>query len=194
MFDFVISDTHFWHNNIVKFCFRPGYHENDPSLHNKIMADNWNNVVGYGDTILHLGDVAFFSKEGKTNEFGLDRLDQQDFFLGLPGKKTLMLGNHDREGREFYESCGFTVIDDFKYTRQDWEFVFTHFPIRTEDLGDDQINIHGHIHNNAIDGLTKRHKNVSAEVMSLSPQLLDEIMEGCLYRASEPQSRDYAPK
>ena len=188
MFDWIISDTHFWHDNIVKFCFRPGYHEEDYVLHNRIMFDNWLKLVGEDEEILHLGDIAFFSRDKTT------RNEQVQTISELPGIKKAILGNHDREKRSVYEACGFTVIKDLIIQVKGWEVVFTHYPIRGEDLRDDQINVHGHCHNNSVDGLTKRHKNVSVELMSFSPQRIDDILTGCLYRAGESVDRDFNPK
>lgn len=50
------SDTHFGHNNIMKFCQRPWktVEEMDNAL-----IQNWNSVVGENDIVFHLGDFAF---------------------------------------------------------------------------------------------------------------------------------------
>lgn len=76
------SDTHFGHANIIKYCNRPFA---DPEEMNEAIIDNWNSVVGIGDTVFHLGDVAL----GKWAEWDgvLSRLN---------GYKVLVIGNHDR--------------------------------------------------------------------------------------------------
>ena len=48
---FVISDTHFLHNNIIKYC-------NRPEDYNKKIIKNWRRVVSDEDVVIHLGDVA----------------------------------------------------------------------------------------------------------------------------------------
>ena len=53
---FAISDTHFGHSNIIKYCDRP-FHS--VSEMNEKLIDNWNNIVTEQDHIYHLGDVYF---------------------------------------------------------------------------------------------------------------------------------------
>ena len=48
---FVIGDTHFLHENIIKYC-------NRPTDFNKLIIKNWNKVVKAEDVVIHLGDVA----------------------------------------------------------------------------------------------------------------------------------------
>lgn len=50
---FFISDTHFNHTNIIRFCNRPF---KDVSHMNETIISNWNRVVGPEDIIFHLDD------------------------------------------------------------------------------------------------------------------------------------------
>ena len=77
----LISDTHFGHKNIITYQDRPETHES-------IMLAEWIRHVADDDPILHLGDVWF-----KTNN------DWADILSRMPGKKYLILGNHDRQRR-----------------------------------------------------------------------------------------------
>lgn len=85
---FFTADTHFGHAGIIRHCNRPFLNVHGrPDVHkmNLIQTDNWNAVVGPGDTIYHLGD---FSMSGtKNTEAVLKRLN---------GKKRLVIGDHDR--------------------------------------------------------------------------------------------------
>ena len=45
---FLTSDTHFDHENIIKYCSRPF---NSKDEMNKAMISNWNSVVGDSDTV-----------------------------------------------------------------------------------------------------------------------------------------------
>lgn len=54
---FIIADTHFYHENIIKYCDRP--FEN-ASIMNDIMIEKWNSVVGKSDIVIHLGDFRFW--------------------------------------------------------------------------------------------------------------------------------------
>lgn len=54
--DFLTSDTHLGHKNIITYCHRPF---KDTYLMNKAITENWNSVVKPEDTVYHLGDFAF---------------------------------------------------------------------------------------------------------------------------------------
>lgn len=172
MIDFdtwIISDTHFGHANIIKYCSRP---EN----HDELMADLWHLAVGIDEQILHLGDLAF-----KTSP------ELWDVINGLPGRKMLIMGNHDRKAKKWYEDLGFQIMP-----RRLWfnwngrQVLFTH-DAETEVSGW-SINIHGHIHNNGYPSAiyrSKDYRNVSVEVMGYQPVRLREILEEGRYQASK---------
>ena len=56
---YVIADTHFYHNNIIKYCNRPF---EDVEKMNELIINKWNSVVSNEDIVLHLGDFGFVSK------------------------------------------------------------------------------------------------------------------------------------
>lgn len=134
----LISDTHFGHKNIIKYGARPESHET-------MMIAEWIRLVRPEDQILHLGDVFFNNRE-----------KWKTIIRWLPGEKFLILGNHDKEGEQYYLDCGFTVIDPFidnAGTPQNPNIIaFTHHPetaIRQQvEHKGWHVNIHGHIHNN----------------------------------------------
>lgn len=169
---YVISDTHFFHDNIVKFCGRDkqlewliGPDEAERIDHNEYMVQKWNEVVQPGDPVLHLGDVGFGKNPWQTEQM-VKRLN---------GDKYLLYGNHDKpirknpsknpsknpdhvdgqrsqdsRGRFDYEAMGFTVLEPFEIQYRDWAVSFNHYP---EDPGvlsraGKHIRVHGHIHNN----------------------------------------------
>ena len=78
---FFTSDTHFWHDNIIKFCNRPF---NSIEEMNDTIIENWNKVVGKNDIVFHLGDFCFC---------GSDKF--KDIIERLNGYIYLILGNHD---------------------------------------------------------------------------------------------------
>ena len=57
---FIISDTHFGHKNIIKYCNRPF---EDTEAMDKALIKNWNEMVSNKDLVIHLGDVALCGKE-----------------------------------------------------------------------------------------------------------------------------------
>lgn len=77
------SDTHFGHENIIRFCNRP--FDNVDEM-NEALIKNWNSVVKPDDTVFHLGDFAF---GGSTTWNSI--LDV------LNGNIILIKGNHDRK-------------------------------------------------------------------------------------------------
>lgn len=81
----VTADTHFFHENIIRYCNRPFA---DVEEMNAIMVANWNNTVAPDDEVYHLGDFALVSKTWLA--YDLERL-----FERLRGKKYLVRGNHD---------------------------------------------------------------------------------------------------
>lgn len=172
---YVVSDTHFFHKNIIKYC---GRDEN----HNNIMIDRWNKAVGPNDVVLHLGDLVFTSRGTK----------QQAFFdsvgPSLNGKKFLILGNHDNpHWIKHYEAAGFKVIKPFWMKYRGFGVSFDHYPCEKGLIakGDESIRVHGHIHNNGYQSVyVKRkemkrygHVNVSVEVVDYTPQPITRLLD-----------------
>lgn len=75
------SDTHFSHNNIIRYCNRP--FSNILAM-NEYLISNWNKVVKENDIVFHLGDFGFDSIENLRN-----------IRHKLNGTIYLIRGNHD---------------------------------------------------------------------------------------------------
>ena len=88
----IISDTHFFHVNVGRYCNRPDNWQ-------ELIIKNWNDLISPEDTVLHLGDFAF----GKRSNF--DILTEV-----LNGRIILIRGNHDRLNRIRYESHGVSIV------------------------------------------------------------------------------------
>lgn len=76
------SDTHFFHQNIIKYSNRP--YDSVEEM-NEAMIAEWNSKVKKGDIVYHLGDFSFAKKVEKTMEI-VERLN---------GSIFLIRGNHD---------------------------------------------------------------------------------------------------
>ena len=159
----IISDTHFYHENIGRYCSRP---ENWQEL----IIKNWNDRVAPGEIVLHLGDFAL----GKKSHFEL--------LTGiLNGRLLLIQGNHDRLSQSFCEAHGVTLIKDaIQIELEDRvKLIFSHRPI--VPLEDGWINLHGHIHNvpppSEGSNLGPYHINMRVEVREYRPWRLREIIE-----------------
>jgi len=158
---FVVADTHFNHENIIKYCERPFINAQEM---NEILIKNWNKVISKNDIVFHLGDYGFGSKE-----------DLQKIFNRLNGKKYLIMGNHDlRVGKKYYQELGFKEVYKKQYEFD--KYILTHRPI---EVSKNKINVYGHIHNKPVE--TKydddSHICVSLDKTNFKPIYLTEIDE-----------------
>lgn len=168
---YFVSDTHFCHNNIIKYCNRPFNNVNEM---NEILINNWNSVVTNDDTIYHLGDFCLSSNEEIKNIF--DKLN---------GKKILIRGNHDRKSVIFYENIGFKVLINAPIVLDKYKLMLSHSPLPDSKILDGYINLHGHIHNKNMDDdnyykdicSKNKHINISIDVTNFKPVSLDEVNE-----------------
>jgi len=79
------SDTHFRHQNIIRYCTRPF---GDIEFHDQELIKRWNNKVHPDDVVYHLGDFAFGSPE-----------QWQRIIESLNGCINLVKGNHDHSDK-----------------------------------------------------------------------------------------------
>lgn len=96
---FFISDTHFFHNNVIKFDKRPFQSIED--MH-KTMLKNWNDKVTNADTVYILGDFCW-----RTTDEAIDFLSE------LKGRKRLINGNHDFKNSSAKYKKLFESIKDY---------------------------------------------------------------------------------
>lgn len=174
---FFISDTHFLHTNIVKYC-------NRPEDHNQLMFRNWNSVVTDNDYVFHLGD---FSAGVGSVENGYEKLKK--IAQNLNGKKILIRGNHDHYSNDKYiDDLGFESVHDYvkyenlflchypliidEYTKEYSKIIIEELNKKFEASGA-QYLVHGHSH------LTKFEKkiNVSADLIGFTPILKEDLFK-----------------
>jgi calcineurin-like phosphoesterase family protein len=189
----VVSDTHFGHDNIVGFCHRPEDHE-------QVMIAEWRRYVPDDATLLHLGDLCY---KGNARFKNLTAKE-------LTGaRKLLIAGNHDRQRYSFYRDCGFKLASPFSIRYPaipDWKLVsFSHYPWSIEDdgreMGERDLRIHGHVHNNgysrdAFVPFLRNHINLSLEQTKYAPVnlklLLDAVILGEYPETTQEQLDDAA--
>ena len=161
----LISDTHFYHTNIIKYCERP--FEN-VSVMNDVLLANWNNTIGVEDVVYFLGDLAFGKGSPKP----------QQIIQGLNGKIIWVKGSHDRGIGEVSQTVSnvqrVVLFDDIEY--EDWCFKLVHNP-RNLVKANGWV-IHGHTHNTTpfID-LKARRVNVSVEHIGYTPISLYDVIK-----------------
>lgn len=161
---FFISDTHFNHANIMKYCDREFKSVEEM---NKTIIKNWNATVKNSDVVYFLGD------------FCLGGVEQIEFFAKqLNGRKRMVCGNHDRSP-SLYLAAGFEevsrntiIVDEF--------FIASHKPVFLNPKIP-YVNIHGHIHNTTQILLNDEGKNlyfnVSVEMINYTPINFELIKE-----------------
>lgn len=158
----VISDTHFNHSNIIKFCNRPF----DNVRHmDEAMVERWNSVVKPQDKIYHLGDVYMKASKGYIENI-LHRLN---------GHKRLVLGNHDN-GKDQVLQRYFEKIDVWRMFPE-FGLLLTHVPVHHQTLtSKDLKNVHGHTHNNGEPIEHKKsYKCVCVEHIDYTPIHIEEL-------------------
>lgn len=149
---FVISDTHFNHENIISYTGRP-FKTIDEM--NREIIKKWNNKVGKEDLVIHLGDFALGSKE-----------EIKELKNKLNGTILLIRGNHDHQSK--INEAGFIIIEDCIIIE---DKIFSHYPLPKEEIPNGLINVHGHIHGKeSLGGI-----NVSVEKTNYEPLELEEL-------------------
>jgi calcineurin-like phosphoesterase family protein len=155
---YVLSDTHFNHANIIRYCRRPF---TDAEEMNRVLLRNWNYRVKETDRVFLLGDLAY----GPV-------IHPAEYYLShMNGKIVLIAGNHDTDLAGTVPYCEKELFGI--------RFLFIHDPDQAPASYDGWI-VHGHAHNNDIemypffDG--RRHRiNVSSELAGFIPVNLREI-------------------
>jgi len=148
----LISDTHFYHSNIILYEKRPFSNKIEM---NEVMINNWKKVVRKNDTIFHLGDVGFGSK-----------CMMYELISDLPGRKILVMGNHDKQhSLSWWQGVGFDEVYKYPIIYEGF-YILSHEPLY---VGQEMpyVNIHGHTHSESSDN--KQKVNVSVEVINYTP-------------------------
>ena len=114
---YVITDTHFNHVKLVKYCGRPANFD-------KLIINQWRATVQPHDIVYHLGDVTWVSQRQLAT-----------IMAGLPGTKILIRGNHDRNhSNNWFIQAGFAAVLE---KAQISGVKLSHFPsfMTDEELG-----------------------------------------------------------
>lgn len=182
----IVSDTHFGHENIVGFCKRPHDHES-------VIMEEWAQAVPDNATVLHLGDLSY-----RNNSFFKNMIAPH-----LTGKrKLLILGNHDRQRPNFYRDSGFKIVKPFEMHYNPlapgaWVVSFSHYPLKSPNMNSQHVHIHGHIHNNGYGGKDSPYVpfsagqiNMSVEQTHYRPVNLKELLDGYINGCYEPPKEE----
>jgi calcineurin-like phosphoesterase family protein len=179
----IISDTHFWHSNIIKYEPQARGHFKNAEEMNEYMIERWNAKVSEEDTIFHLGDFIFG---------GIHKAEE--ILQRLNGKKILVKGNHDAHcKKESFVKYWDKIVNTWEGKIGNKYVIMSHCPFECWKYQEDgSINLYGHVHsllnNNLSDneqGVGREFRkvkyvpnryNVGADVNNLEPCTLDEII------------------
>jgi calcineurin-like phosphoesterase family protein len=156
-----ISDTHFFHENIIKYCNRP--FDNSTDMNSQLII-NWNTCVGEDDDIIIAGDFI--------HSRNLEYITH--ILASLSGRKWLVMGNHDYQNKlerplvvdqlenRVYDSMDFQVEDD-ELEDGFMKFHITHYPCEYWTRG--AVHLHGHVHSGPL--------STSSEKLNFKPLRYD---------------------
>lgn len=159
----LVSDTHFFHENIIRYAGRPFSSAEEM---NEVMIENWNRVVKPGDKVYHLGDVAMGPRE-----------EVPSLLARLKGSKRLIVGNHDDipwfcKGGWFKKVLMWRVLPEFN-------ILLTHVPVHESSIHErivvaGGVNVHGHIHEKT--SPTGPYRCVCVEHTNYTPVNIEELL------------------
>ena len=157
----LVSDTHFCHENLIKYVPTRQHFVSVEEMNETIISE-WNQSVSPTDEVIHLGDFILGSDLEKASEI-INRLNFK--------RLTLIVGNHDTNNKienVYAKNEKIFVVPMI----QDEEFILTHYPVHPNLLEEhslrsnginERFNIHGHIHNGKIND--KRYLNLNWDAL-----------------------------
>lgn len=178
---YYISDTHFFHNNIINMCQRP--FKNYEEMNDKLI-ENWNKRIKDNDEVYFLGDFAYKCTQEQATSL-LKKLKGRKFFIKGNHDKTAWLQSIKEQGLiEWYKD--YAEIND--HGRM---VILCHYPIHSWNGSyHGSIHLYGHVHQNSVQNSNwqENRYNVSVEAINYYPITLTELIsrfeysdEGCRY-------------
>lgn len=191
--DYVISDLHLNHRNIIKFCRGDVFAATDKGLDdmNWTLLANWNRTIDPGDAVVFVGDFAWLHRSDEKAQRKIDNLWEM-----LNGEKVFVRGDHDHVTP--------SSVDEWKYAvaieHAGESYFVSHFPGDTppslpgkgmpeefrKRLPDEYAErlegwrIHGHHHNNwpeeyPLLNPDRQTINCSVELTAYAPLHMDTV-------------------
>ena len=159
-----------WHLNHQKdFVYAARGFNCVEEMNEALFAAYWQTVTNEDD-MYFLGDMIF----------GVDVEPLARRISSLPGRKHLVIGNHDSDKKiEIYKFANAFEEIQFgyriKYNKS--YFMLTHYPMLVDNYTHDTIfNIHGHTHSTSTAGALPNSFHVGVDAIGLAPISLDRIV------------------
>jgi calcineurin-like phosphoesterase family protein len=169
---FFTSDTHFGDHRVLNLYPRPfaSVAEMDAAL-----VARWNEVVGEGDEVWHLGDFA------RTARLAAEILPR------LNGRKHLVVGNNDPSPDTV---PGWESVAPYAEIRHDDRLlVLCHYPFRSwNGMHKGALNLHGHSHGR-MKPLPRQH-DVGVDVRDYRPVALDQLLASPSRETRQPETSE----
>lgn len=169
---YYIADTHFGHENVIKFDNRPFSSADEMD---RALIEAWNKRVKEDDEVYIVGDFVYRAEHSV--EYYAEK---------LKGKKYLILGNHDRL-KPSDEKCFAGIekmmhVSDY-YDGRNHQICLCHFPIAEwNGYKKGHYHIYAHIHNKLDDTYffmkTREHAlNAGCMINHYVPVTFGELIE-----------------
>lgn len=153
---YVISDPHFYHDNVIKFANRPFV-----NMDNMIesMVAQWNNIVSKRDVVICTGDWGWGTKS-------------YHLASELNGMIRLVMGNHDYGDLSQLIKHFHSVHGSLKKG----DILFSHIPVFLDNWHTWKYVVHGHYHSKAENVPDWRYFNANMDALGrYSPIHIEEI-------------------
>lgn len=136
--DYFISDTHFFHENVIRFDNRPFTCIEEM---NAKIRDWWNNTVSSKDRVYILGDFIWLPPSNP---------EYIKFTRSLNGRKVLIKGNHDNTEKFSHDlkNCFEDICQRKEIKLNKKHIILDHYPqmIYRHDTDSNVFHFHGHTH------------------------------------------------
>ena len=169
--NFYISDTHFGHQNVIKFDSRPFSSTEEME---EVIVGNWNKVVSKEDTVYILGDFVW----GKNESEWIRILDR------LMGSKILIMGNHDLKNMSTELKAKFAGIARYKeITDNGKHVIMSHYPILLHKAAynPDCYMLCGHVHITREDSFLEKWRQELRDTWTKSGDAYGNVINvGCM--------------
>lgn len=164
--DYLISDLHLDHDNIIDYCDRPF---DSAETMNETLVEAWNATVDPGESVLYGGDLTIRESAAAL----LDWLDE------LNGEIVFLLGNHD--GTVFDGLDDVRFVESYRFEHRGVPFQAVHDPADAPSNPPGWL-LHGHHHNNWPDRFpfvshNDRRVNISVELLDYRPLSTDRLVD-----------------